>query len=74
MRCFLICGLKRSIITIFDMRKEESKEHEMNESTTSLRYSIARRKNDFFRNSDVLVDILKTGFLYLDMLLRRSML
>ena len=56
------------------MRKEESKEHEMNESTTSLRYSIARRKNDFFRNSDVLVDILKTGFLYLDMLLRRSML
>ena len=56
------------------MRKEESKEHEMNESTTSLRYSIARRKKDFFRNSDVLVDILKTGFLYLDMLLRRSML
>ena len=49
------------------MRKEESKEHEMNESTTSLRYSIARRKKDFFRNSDVLVDILKTGFLYLDM-------
>ena len=59
----------------YDIRYAEgSKEHEMNESTTSLRYSIARRKKDFFRNSDVLVDILKTGFLYLDMLLRRSML
>ena len=58
MRCFLICGLKRSIITIFDMRKEESKEHEMNESTTSLRYSICGRKQD--KDCDVLVDILKT--------------
>ena len=43
MRCFLICGLKRSIITIFDMRKEESKELEMNESTTSLRRRLNQR-------------------------------